>query len=441
MIFSHPAAAQESEKVLDIEKVTSPGGLTAWLVEDDSQPIIAMDFAFEGAGAVNTPADKQGLSTLLSNTLDEGAGDLTSQQFQKELSDHSITLRFSSNRDNFGGSLKTLKRHQEKAFNLLELALNEPRFDEEPVERMRQANLARLRGSMSNPDWIAARLFNDKAFEGHPYALNSGGTLTTLAAITPADLKAFKETHLTQDRLVIGVAGDITAEELGPLLDEVFGGLPKNADEEDISPLTIQNTGSVFVYERPIPQSIIMMATDSLDENDPDYYTLQVMNHIFGSSGFGSRLMEEAREKRGLTYGIYSGLANQEYVNALTISASTDNKNVPEMLSIIRQEMDKMGNSELSTELQDAKSYLTGSLPLALTSTGSIADILVALQLNDRGIDYLDQYEQKINQVNAGNVQRVAGQILDPEKLVTIIVGQPEGMKDATKIETLPNVE
>ena len=343
---SLPAFAKE--KVLDIQEITSENGITAWLVEDHSLPIIALQFSFKGAGAIQNSADKQGVAQLLSNTMDEGAGDLKSQEFQKALSDNSITLYFNSSRDNFGGQLKTLSRNKDTAFNLLKLALTSPRFDGEPIERMRQSNLSRLKNSMGQPDWINARVFNDVAFAGHPYAQNSGGTLTSLTNITAADLKAHKDNWLTLDRLVIGVTGDIKKDELQSLLDDVFGNLPKTGKENKIQPLKLQNTGQSFLYKKDIPQTIISAALPAIAPTDPDYDILRVMNYIYGGGGFGSKLMEEAREKRGLTYGIYSNVSTPDYINTLRISTSTKNESVKEMLDIIKAEMTALKNTPIS---------------------------------------------------------------------------------------------
>ena len=440
VVACNPLSAKE--KVLDIQEVTSPGGIKAWLVEDSSLPIISLRFSFKGAGAIRDGQEKQGIARLLSNTMDEGAGDLTSQEFQKMLSDYSISLSFNSGRDNFGGKIKTLSRNKEKAFELLTLALTQPRFDEEPVNRMRQANLSRIRSSMGNPDWISARLFNDIAFQGHPYALNSGGTLTTLQAITTDDLRQYVKDWLTKDRLMIGVTGDISAKELRTVLDRIFGQLPSSGKTKETKQHTIQNSGTNFFYEKDIPQTILSMALPSFDKNDPDYYALRVMNYIFGGGGFGSRLMEEAREKRGLTYGIYSGLIAQDYLDAFTVSTSTKNESAQEMINIIKQEMNKIISQEVSkAELQDAQSYITGSMPLSLTSTGAVSSILLGLQLDDRPIDYLDHFIDRINAVTTKDIQRVAERALNPEKMTTIMVGKPENFQNLKKIETIPNVE
>ena len=433
---------QAEERFLDIQEVTSKNGIKAWLVEDKSLPIITIKFSFKGAGAIHDGKDKQGLSRLLSNTMDEGAGDIKSHEFQKILSDNSITLSFGAGRDNFGGQLKALSKNKEIAFKLLKLSLTDPRFDKSPVERMRQANLSRIRASMGNPDWIAARIFNDKAFENHPYALNSGGTLSTLKNITASDLRSHVKNYLTQDRLHIGVMGDISANELSNVLNQIFGGLPKQGVADNTNKLSLQNTGKTFTYNHDIPQTIISSALPSITPQDHDYYALQVMNYIFGAGGFGSRLMEEAREKRGLTYGIYSGTSNQDYINLFTIGTSTKNESVPEMMQIIEDEMTRISTKKVSdSELEDSKSYLTGSLPLSLSSSSKIANILLSLQLKDRPIDYLDTYNEKINAVSAQDVQKIAQRLLNKDNMMSVMVGNLAPIEGSIKIESLSNVE
>lgn len=434
--------AYAKDPVLKIQEVTSAGGIKSWLVEDHTVPVIAMNFGFKGAGTVNDPADKQGLVRMLSNTMDEGAGELTSQAFQKELLDLSISLSFGASRDDFTGGVKTLTRNKDRAFALLALALTKPRFDEEPVGRMRAANQSRIRGSMSDPEWIAARLENDIAFAGHPYARNSGGTLSSLDKITPDDLRNYHKSHLGKNDLVVAVAGDITKEQLSVLLDQVFGALPNLPAIDPAPALTLQNAGSITVYKKDIPQTVIEMIQPGIDVKDPDFQTAQIMNFILGSSGFGSRLTEEIREKRGLTYGIYTSLMNMDDFDGLNVGTSTENKNAGNVIALTKAEFAKMKNEPVSDkELQDAKTYLIGSLPLSLTSTGDIAGVLLSLQMDDLPIDYLDRRAQAIESATVADVQRVAKKVLAEDALVTVLVGQPEGVKDFKTVETVPNVE
>ncbi len=442
IILTLSVPAQARDKFLNIQEITTPGGLKAWIVEDHTLPIVSLKFLFRDSGSALESPDKQGLTRLLSNTMDEGAGDLDSQTFQKALSDHSITLSFNAGRDGFGGSVTTLTRHTAKAFELLGLATTKPRFDAEPVERMRQANLVRVRASLSDPEWMAARLINDRGFEGHPYAMNSGGSLTTLASITADDLRSYLKTYLTRDRLIVSAAGDITPSELSAYLDRIFGNLPAGGPDKSIPDYAVKNTGKTYLYPQTIPQSIIEVMMPAFGRKDPDYFALRVLNHIFGESGFGSRLMEEVREKRGLTYGIYSSVDNYRHLDALTIATSTRNESAQEVLSVVKDVMRSMADVPVpETELQDAKSYLIGSMPLSLTSTESLAGMALTLQIDDLPPDYLDSFPDRINAVTVADIQRVARRILKPENMVIAIVGTPKDVIPTEIIKVLPNAQ
>lgn len=442
LIFFGLSARASGEKFLPIVEMKTPGDITVWTVEDKSLPIVAVKFLFVDSGSANDPDEQQGLARLLSNTMDEGAGDLDSENFQKALADNSITLKFDAGRDGFGGTLKSLTRNQDKAFELLTLALNAPRFDEEPVARMRDGNLTRIKSALSEPDWMAARLINDKGFAGHPYAKNSGGTLSSLPRIKPADLRNFKEKYLTQDRLLISAAGDIDPATLGPAIDKAFGKLPKTAPASTIKDSTVTNGGKIYLYEQPIPQTMIQIMLPAFGRKDKDYYALQMMNYIYGGAGFGSRLMENAREKKGLTYGIYSGVQDYRHTDTLSISTSTKNESAAEMLSIIRAEMTRMQNEKVTDkELSDAKSFIVGSMPLALDSTEDIAGMVLNLREEELPIDYLDHFADYMRAVTVDDIQRVAKRVLQPESMTTVLVGKPAEIQNAEVVKELPNVQ
>jgi zinc protease len=434
--------AQAADRFLPIKEIKTESGLSVWLVEDHSLPIIAMQYLFLDSGTSLDPDNKQGLVRMLSNTMDEGAGDLDSHSFQKALADNSISLSFSAGRDGFGGQVKTLSRNKDLAFSLLEKAMSSPRFDDEPVARMRDANITRIKSSMGRPEWMSARLVNDRAFENHPYGKNSGGTLSSLQTITPDDLRTFKKDYLTKDRLLVAITGDITPEEVKASLDKTFSALKDKAGSQKISDVTLQNGGKTFLYERPIPQTIIEITMPSFGHTDPDYYALQVMNYILGGGGFGSRLMDEVREKRGLTYGIYSSLQDFRHANLIGISTSTKNESLAEVLNIIQKVLKDMQSKVVTDkELADAKSYIIGSMPLALSSTDQIASIALTLLMNGFPMDYLDNYADRINAVTAEDVQRVATRVLKPESMLTVLVGKPTGIENAIVVESLPNVQ
>ena len=413
----------------DVTRVVSPGGIEAWLVEEHAIPILSLEAAFRGGATLDTDG-REGLANMASGLLDEGAGDYDSQAFQTRLEDLAIRLGFDAGLDTFTASLKTLSENTDEAFALLRLALTAPRFDTEPVERIRrqiQVNLAR---DAEDPDRIVARTWFDEAFPGHPYGRPVHGTPESVAAIGADDLRTFVAAQIARDRMVIGVVGDITAQRLAVLLDATFGALPDAGAALDVARAEPAAAGRVIVVERDIPQSIALFGHAGLARDDPDYYAAYVMNHILGSGGFTSRLTNEVREKRGLAYGVYSYLSPMDHAALFMGRVATENGTVAESLDIIRAEFARMRDFGVTAaELDDAKTYLTGSFPLRLDSNGKIAGLLVGIQLEDLGIDYIDRRNGYIETVTLDDVNRVARELLTPDDLQVVVVGKPEGLE------------
>jgi zinc protease len=401
-------AAQAASKV---ERVVSPGGIQAYLISEPSIPFLSLALHFKG-GAVLDPAGREGVAYLVSGLLDEGAGDLDSQAFRTELEDRAIRLSFDAGRDSVTGQLKTLTEHRARAFELLRLALVEPRFDPEPVERIRNQVQAELRRRSEDPDYIASLTWFDAALPGHPYGRPVRGTIDSVAAITTDDLRRFTRERLAKDNLVVGVAGDITAEELGPLLDLAFGDLPD------------------AIVRKDVPQSQVVFGQKGLPRDDPDFYAAYVANHLLGGGGFTSRLTEEVREKRGLAYSVYSYLYPMDHAPLWLGAVGTANAAVDESIRLVRKEVASMAAGDVDADdLADAKTYLTGSFPLRLTSNDQIASLLVSMQVDDLGIDYLERRNGYIEAVTLDHVRRVAARLYHPDDLLVVVVGNPDGLE------------
>ncbi|NQU61053.1 MAG: insulinase family protein [Rhodospirillales bacterium] len=420
-----PTAAQ----AVTIDKVVSPGGIEAWLVRDHTNPIISLRFAFRGGAALEANG-KEGLANFVASTMDEGAGDLDSQAFQGKLEDLVISLRFDAGRDSFGGRLKTLVENKAVAFDLLKLALTAPRFDAESVERIRSQILSGLRRETEQPGAIASKTLMKTLFPNHPYGRPANGTLESVPKLTRADLRDFVGRRLAKDNLIIGVVGDIGREELSKVLDATFGGLPAKAAPWDIPDATPQGAGRTIVIEKQVPQSTITFAEQGLKRKNPDFYAAYVMNHVFGGGGFTSRLYNTIREERGLVYSVYSGLHPLKNAGLIVGGAGTANKRVSETLEVLRREWKRMAESGMSkAELKDAKTYLTGSYPLRFTSSDTIASMLVGIQMDGLGIDYMDRRNAIIEGVTLEDVNRVAKTYLLEDRLTVVVVGKPNGVK------------
>ena len=419
-----PAAAE-----IRVERVVSPGGIEAWLVSDRANPVISMRLAFRGSASLD-PQGKEGLANMVSALLDEGAGEYDSLAFQGRLDDLAITLGFDAGRDTFTGRLRTLTENRGEAFALLRLALTAPRFDDEPVDRIRGQILAGLRQDSEDPDYLASRALSRALFADHPYGRPVRGTERSVGAIGVEDLRRFAGRRLARDNLVIGVVGDIGAARLGPLLDATFAALPAAAAPWRVADVRPVARGRTIVINKPVPQSAILFAHEGLKRDDPDFYAAYVVNQVLGGGGFTSRLYDQVREKRGLAYSIGSRLHPFKHAALILGSAGTANEGVAETLELVRREWRAVAADGITAdELADVKTYLTGSFPLRFTSTGRIARMLVGMQLEDLGIDYLERRNSLIEAVSLADARRVARRLLDADGLTVVVVGEPRGVE------------
>ncbi|MBT3305207.1 MAG: insulinase family protein, partial [Alphaproteobacteria bacterium] len=213
--------------------------------------------------------------------------------------------------------------------------------------------------------------------------------------------------------------------------DSTFGALPPKAKAWALPEADPQGAGRTIVIKKSVPQSSIVFAEKGFKRDHPDFYAAYVMNYAFGGGGFTSRLYSTIREKRGLAYSVYTGLHPLVRAGLVFGSAGTANANVAETLSLLRQEWTRMAAKGMSeTELADAKTYLTGSYPLRFTSSGSVAGMLVGVQLDNLGIDYMDRRNSLIEAVNIDDVNRAAKTLLRTDALTVVVVGMPKGVEN-----------
>ncbi|MCZ6886126.1 MAG: pitrilysin family protein [Alphaproteobacteria bacterium] len=415
-------------EAMRIKEVTSPKGIKGWLIQDATVPLFTMQFAFRGGSALD-PVGKEGLGEMVSGLLDEGAGPLDSRAFQGKLENNSIAMRFSSGADSFGGSIRALTEYGGLATDLLRLALSRPRFDAEPVERMRSQYLSQVRRRVERPGYTARRAWKKAVFSGHPYGREMEGTEASLKAISAADLKGFVKTRFARDNLIIGAVGDLDEETFGKMMDHAFGSLPARAAPVVVPEARISGAGKVIVTDRDIPQSIAVFGHKGIKRKHPDFYAAYLITYVLGGGGLTSRLATEIREKRGLAYSVYVRLVTMDHAGLISGRVATANARVKESLALIRKEWARVAKEGITAkELEDAKRYLTGSFYTRLNSTRRIARLLVGIQLEKMGLDYLDRRNAMIAAVTMKDVRRVARQLFHPDDLTISIVGRPKGV-------------
>ncbi len=412
---------------MQIQKVVSPLGIEAWLVEDHTLPLIATQFGFDG-GSAQDPAGKEGLAYFVSGMLDEGAGDLDSQAFQEKLEGLAIEMTFDATRDVMTGGLKTLTKHKDEAFRLLRLALSEPRMDPDAIERVREQIFAAITTENEDPERVAANAFFAQVFAGHPYGTPTKGTLELARTLTQADLKGYAKRNFARGNLHVAVVGDITAAELASALDVMFGALPEKAVLAEVPEAAWHPQTASQIIPMNVPQSVVTFGQPGLKRKDADFIPAYILNYIIGGGGFASTLMSEVREKRGLAYSVYTYLYPLEHAGIILGGVATRNDAVKELIDVIKQELGRIAVSgPTAEELENAKRYLTGSYALRFSSSAKIADILLWLQIEGLGTDYIEKRNETIEAVTLDDIKRVA-KLFRPDDLVLTVVGQPEGM-------------
>lgn len=419
--------ARPCEAAPRIQRVVA-GDVEAWLVEDHANPIIALQLAFRSGGSASDPADRGGLARMTAALLDEGAGDLDSQAFQGRLQDLSIHLGFDAGLDTLSGSLETLTQNREAAFDLLRLALTQPRFDAEAVTRIRSQLEAQLRRSAEDPNAVASRRLWAEMFPGLPYGRPVDGDEQSIGRIGQEDLRRFVRERMARDRVIVGVVGDLTPAELAPLLQRTFGGLPATAAASTVADVRPVAAGTVVTIDMDVPQSAIAFAQPGLKRSDPRFYALTILNQILGGGGLSSRLFEEVREKRGLVYSVSTALVPLDHAGVIVGGAGTQTASVAEAIGVIRSEWRRLATDGVTpAELADAKTYLTGSFPLRFAGSSRLAGLLVSIRRDDLGIDYLERRNALIASVTEAQANALAKDLLAPEQLAVVVVGRTAG--------------
>ena len=410
-----------------IQRVVSPGGIEAWLVQEKTVPLVAIDFAFRG-GANQDPIDKAGVANMVAALLDEGAGELDAKAFHERLAEHAIQLGFNTGRDSFRGWVRTLAEHRGEAVNLLRLALTSARFDPDAIERVRSQVTSRLTRETTSPNDIAGKRWWSTAFPDHPYGRPVSGTLESVPRIGAEDLQGYVRSTFARDNLKVAVVGDIDAASVGAMLDEVFGALPAKAALASISAARPQGLGQRIVVELDVPQAVVTFGGPGIARKDPDFIPAYIVNHILGGGSFSSRLYHEVREKRGLAYSVYSSLVWLDHAAMFMGGTGTRSERAGETIELIEQEIRRLVEAgPTEDELARAKSYLNGSYPLGFDTSSKVAGQLVQIQLDELGIDYPERRKGMIEGVTIEDVRRVAKRLLENGLLVTV-VGRPQGV-------------
>ncbi|MBU2866547.1 M16 family metallopeptidase [Pacificibacter marinus] len=412
---------------IDVQEITTEAGITAWLVEEHSIPFTALELRFKGGTSLDR-AGKRGEINLMMATLEEGAADLDAQGFAKARDSLAARFDFDANTDSVSISARFLTENRDEAVALLRMAIMEPRFDQAAVDRVRGQVLSNIESNTTSPNEIASSTLNALAFGDHPYGSSPSGTTETVSGLTPEDMSTAHTRALVKDRLYVSAVGDITEPELAELLDGLLGDLPQFGPELPpyVAPAL---TGGVTVVPFETPQSVVMFGHSGIKRDDPDFIPAYIANEIIGGTR-ESRLMQEVREKRGLTYGIGSYLVPYAQSEVVLGQFSSGNAVTAQAIDVVKDEWRKLIDDGISAEeLEEAKTYLTGAYALRFDGNAPIASILVGMQMSGLERDYIVHRNDLVNAVTLDDLNRVVRELYKPEELTFVVVGQPDDLK------------
>lgn len=412
----------------DVKEITAPkSGIKAYLLEDKTNPIISMSFLFKNSGAAYDNADMAGLTNFVSEMLLNGAGALNAQQFKEEMAQNAIMINFSADMDDFSGSLITAKDNAPTAERLLEQIFRAPRFDRTDIERVRALQLKAIDLQQEHPDNVLKRSFAKMLYGTHPYAQDMLGTKSSVKKIKKEHLQNFVKERLTRTNLVIGIAGDISENEAKKMIDRIFGSLPQEKKENVLPPVTIDFTNREETINYPAGQKIAAFAAEGLPRADKNFYPLYIANHIFGGSGLNSRLSVAAREEQGLTYSIYTYLSMLDKSPLIKGGFSSTPDNYEKVREILKRELEHFAKKGITQkETDDAKNYLMSSYNLRFASIGNLSDILMYMQKENLGLDFLQKRNEYVKNVTKKEINAAAAKFFRPENFVFATVGNFE---------------
>ena len=414
-----PAAATQLA-----ERETLPNGMVILHTERHSVPMVSVIMAIK-AGSISEPPEKAGLAYLTAALLAEGTERRTSREISEAIEFFGGSLSASAGADYTTVSLTILKKDIELGFDLLSDIVLHPAFREEEVARKKLITTNWLVQQNEEPGVVASIAFSKAVFGDHPYGRQVQGTVDTIPAITRQDLVDFHRSYFAPNNAIVSVVGDISRDELKQLLGRYFGDWQTKKIPEIVLPDIAQKNGpTVIKVDKDLTQTNIILGHLGLTRVNPDYYAVTVMNYILGGGGFASRLMDNIRDNRGLAYDVHSYFSANRYSGSFQAGLQTKNESANTAIAEVIKEMERIRTEQVSDrELDDAKSYLTGSFPLRIDSNSKIAGFNFAVEYYSLGLDYIDRYPAIINAITKEDILRVARKYLDPAGYVLVVVG------------------
>lgn len=416
--------APSAQAAPQIVPVRSPGGITAWLWQDESVPVIAIRAIFRG-GAWLDP--KPGTSRLMDSLTGIAAGPYDEVGYARQIETLSASIGISHGTLTDRLNIRMLRDRREETADLVAVTVNSPIVTPTAFERARQGLRRSLAAEERQPAALAGRLAS-RLFLGDSFPALTTPPLTVMDTIALEDLYSLHRDRTTRAALVVAVAGAISPVELGPLLDRMFGGLPEGSPPPQPERPTGQPQPGVYILPVPgAPQTSLLSVLPGPKRDDPDFWSVLVLNQVFGGGTFTSRLKMDLREQRGMVYSTGSALSIGGLRPLWSASAAFAPARSGEAIAAMAGQWRQLRDGGITqAELESARDYLLGALTLSLDSTPAMADFIASLQQDNLPATYFTDREAALRALTLDQVNAAVKRWVDPDKLVTIIAGQPQ---------------
>ncbi|MES9963759.1 MAG: pitrilysin family protein [Candidatus Sedimenticola sp. 20ELBAFRAG] len=413
-----------------IQSWNTANGARVMFVASPDLPMVDVRVVFDAGSARD--GELPGLAVLTNALLTDGAGSWDADQLAQRLESVGVEIGAGARRDMAWVTIRSLtdQAAYEVAMESLTSVLADPHFEADDLERNRQAMQIALRRGEQSPGSVAKKAFWKAVFGNHPYAIHSGGTQESLAAITRKDIQDYHKRYYVAKNATLAIVGALDRAGAEALAERLSAKLPSGepaAPLPEVEQLTApEELNTAF----PSSQSHILMGQPGMHRGDPDYFILYVGNHMLGGSGLVSQLSEEVREKRGLSYSVYSYFSPMRKNGPFIMGAQTQNAKVDEAISVMRATLKRfIEQGPTEEELTASKRNITGGFPLRIASNSNIVEYLAMLGFYDLPLDYLDAFVGRVESVSREQIQDAFKRRVDPEKLVTVVVGNGQASR------------
>lgn len=421
MLVGRPARA------IDIKRATLSNGAVLLVAEQHQLPMVTVSIALD-AGARRDPPGKEGLAALTAAALMQGTSRLSASQFNEQVDFIGSALSVGAEMDYAGAGFTSVSRYRSRTLKLLSELLEEPGLRDADIERKRSEQVAAIKASQQQPGYVARLAFRKQLFGSAPYGHPVEGLASSVARLTPSDVRSFYRRYYRMGGAVIAVVGDVNAAAVKSELERSFARLRgRPAEQAAPGAPALAPALKVELINRDLAQATVLAGSAGIARSNPDYYRLKVMNYILGGGGFASRLVKVVRSQAGLAYSVASWFEADKFVGPFVVALQTKNRSANAALKLVIEQLRRMKQEPVSdAELDSAKRFLIGSFPLKLDRQSAIARFLLQIELYGLGLDYADRYPALIGAVTKADVEAVARKYLHPGRLLVVVVANQD---------------